>query len=134
MLFAKGNTDDDIHTKYVCDSNHINNLNGKNLVLSIGAQNKNAQKLTKLMNRNKFSTDHIVVRNINPFSQKLIKNLKKYKNIITLEEHVLDGGFGSLILEIANENNLLNKLIFSGLVLKNLLRQEVEIISTKNII
>ncbi len=110
LLFAKGNTDDDIHTKYVCDSDHIDNLKGKNLVLSIGAQNKNAQKLTELMNRNKFSTDHIVVRNINPFSQKLIKNLKKYKNIITLEEHVLDGGFGSLILEKANENNLLNKI------------------------
>ena len=73
MLFAKGNTDDDISTKYVCDSDHIDNLKGKNLVLSIGAQNKNAQKLTELMNRNKFLTDHIVVRNINPFTKNLLK-------------------------------------------------------------
>jgi transketolase len=50
---------------------------------------------------------------IKPFDSKsLIKYSKKAKFIITVEEHILSGGFGSLVMEVLNEKNpkLLGKL------------------------
>ena len=52
--------------------------------------------------------------------QKLKKNLssiqelneiKKWEEIITLEDHLEDGGFGSYILECSNSNKMINTQI-----------------------
>ena len=44
-----------------------------------------------------------------------INELKKFKNIITLEEHSVHGGFGSTVSDIISENNLNNRLIKFGI-------------------
>ena len=44
-----------------------------------------------------------------------INELKKYKNIITMEEHSVHGGFGSTISDLISENNLGARLIKFGI-------------------
>ena len=41
----------------------------------------------------------------------LLDFLKKYKTIVTIEDHLLDGGFGSYILETAAQYNAICKII-----------------------
>ena len=36
----------------------------------------------------------------------LLEKLNHYKNILTIEEHCLDGGFGSIIAEAIVDNNM----------------------------
>lgn len=50
------------------------------------------------------------------FLHKIISN---YKKIITVEEHVLSGGFGSAILELAASLNLLSKTHFYSIGINN---------------
>jgi len=47
------------------------------------------------------------IKPINPFLKEVLKN---YKYLVSLEEHLLDGGLGSLISEIVTDNNLNVKL------------------------
>ncbi|MFV8441047.1 1-deoxy-D-xylulose-5-phosphate synthase [Flavobacterium sp. LB2P44] len=55
-----------------------------------------------------------------PFVKPLDKNmlceiLKKFKNIITIEDGVVKGGFGSAVLEFAAENNYTTRIIALGI-------------------
>jgi len=52
---------------------------------------------------------------LKPVSHELKDILSKYKQIISLEEHLLDGGFGSIIAEVIVDNNLSVKLKRIGL-------------------
>ena len=59
----------------------------------------------KLESENNIKCGVIHFPTIKPLDAKvLLKWVKKVKNIITVEENVLAGGFGSSILEFCNEN------------------------------
>jgi transketolase len=47
---------------------------------------------------------------LKPISEEFKKNMSGYKNLVSLEEHLLDGGLGSIIAETIIDNNLLVNL------------------------
>ena len=49
--------------------------------------------------------------NIKPLSDSLIREISKYKKIITVEEQTLNGGFGSIIINALMRNGISNKNI-----------------------
>ena len=55
---------------------------------------------------------HYNMRFIKPLDEKLLHQIfKKFEKIVTLENGTIIGGFGSAILEFANNNNYKNKVI-----------------------
>lgn len=57
----------------------------------------------------------IDIYKLKPIDQELVKILSKYRKIVSLEEHIIDGGFGGIISEIITDNNLQVKLKRIGL-------------------
>lgn len=59
---------------------------------------------------------HYDMRFVKPLDEKLLgKIFKKYKKIITIEEGTMKGGFGSAVLEWANENGHKNPIKMMGI-------------------
>jgi len=52
---------------------------------------------------------------LKPINKELIDVLRNYKLIITWEEHLLNGGLGSIISELITDNNIKTKLIRVGI-------------------
>lgn len=80
---------------------------GENIaVLSIGTIGNNVTAAINSLKENGISVAHYDMRFIKPLDNELLHEIfKKYKKIITIENGVLIGGFGSAILEFMNENN-----------------------------
>ncbi len=57
----------------------------------------------------------IDVYKLKPINPEIVRLLSKYKKIISLEEQLLDGGFGSMISEIITDNFLQSRLKRIGL-------------------
>lgn len=62
-----------------------------------------------------YNLDLIDLFKIKPLNTKLLDEMSKYNEIITLEEQWLDGGFGSAILEFSSENKINLSIIRYGL-------------------
>ena len=79
---------------------------GEYLFITTGIATQIALKASKkLDNEHSIKSGVIHFPSIKPLdSQALLKWVKKVKKIITVEENVLSGGFGSSILEFCNEN------------------------------
>ncbi|RMA66254.1 1-deoxy-D-xylulose-5-phosphate synthase [Ulvibacter antarcticus] len=55
------------------------------------------------------------MRFVKPLDEKLLHTIfRKYKTIITVEDGVISGGFGSSISEFASRNNFINTLVILG--------------------
>jgi len=80
----------------------VNLKQGKNIaVLSIGAISNNVTKAIDGLD-----VSHYDLRFIKPLDKKLLHSIfKTYQSVITVEDGVIKGGFGSSILEFASENN-----------------------------
>jgi len=80
---------------------------GKDLaILSIGTIGQEAKKAVKNMQDKGFSVALYDMRFVKPLDKDLLTDiLKKFNKIITVEDGVLQGGFGSAILEFINENH-----------------------------
>ncbi|WP_346883252.1 1-deoxy-D-xylulose-5-phosphate synthase [uncultured Algibacter sp.] len=87
--------------------------NGETIaVLSIGTIAKNVSKAIKYMEE----VSHYDMRFVKPLDETLLHHiLKKYNTIITIEDHTVEGGFGSAILEFAANNNYKNKINVLGI-------------------
>lgn len=85
----------------------------KNLIISSGPILSNCYYASKKINKD------IAIMNlssIKPLNEKyILKILKKYKNIITVEDHSTIGGLGSVIAEIIAKNNLNKNLKIHGI-------------------
>jgi 1-deoxy-D-xylulose-5-phosphate synthase len=90
--------------------------NGQDLaVLSIGFTGVLAQKAIDKAYELGFDVAHYDMRFVKPIDEKtLIEVLNKYEYIITVEDGVLQGGFGSAILEFMSDNNYTNKVTRLG--------------------
>ena len=56
------------------------------------------------------------MRFVKPLDEKLVHTIfKKYSTIFTVEDGTINGGFGSVILEFASENNYQNKIKTLGI-------------------
>ncbi len=79
------------------------------LIIAIGKSVCEASKAGKVLQNQGINTTIINARFVKPLdTELLVKYAKKIKKIITVEEHVLDGGFGSAVLEMFNDNGVTN--------------------------
>ncbi|MDX1829732.1 MAG: 1-deoxy-D-xylulose-5-phosphate synthase [Lutibacter sp.] len=73
-------------------------------VLSIGSIGNKVIQIQKKLPKNKVA--HYNMRFVKPLDEVLLHTIfKKFKTIITIEDGVITGGFGSAILEFASTNN-----------------------------
>ena len=78
-------------------------------ILSIGTIGENIKKVIKQIPKGKIA--HYNMRFVKPLDVSLLNQVfKKFKKIITVEEGVLKGGFGSAVLEFANQNKYKNTI------------------------
>jgi len=76
-------------------------------VLTIGTMATNTQKAIELIEREQeISIAHYDLRFLKPLDETMLHEIgKKFKQIVTVEEGVVQGGFGSAILEFMSDNN-----------------------------
>ena len=80
-------------------------------VLSIGTIARNVTKAIENL-----EVSHYDLRFIKPLDKDLLHSIfKSYKSIITFEDGVVKGGFGSAVLEFASENNYKNTVKCFGI-------------------
>ena len=86
-------------------------------ILSIGHPGNFASEAINLLDDDtKNKVGHFNMIFIKPLDEKMLSDIfKQYKTIITIEDGVKKGGFGSSILEWANENSKNNKIIILGM-------------------
>ncbi len=89
---------------------------GKSIaVLSVGTIAKNVEEAI-LLSENKKEIAHYDLRFIKPLDEKLLEEIfEHHQKIITIEDGVIIGGFGSSILEFAAQRNYKNKIKVLGI-------------------
>ena len=87
----------------------------KTAILTIGTIAKNVSDALELID-NSSNFSHYDLRFVKPLDEKLVHTIfKKYSTIFTVEDGTINGGFGSVILEFASENNYQNKIKTLGI-------------------
>ncbi|MBR9699918.1 1-deoxy-D-xylulose-5-phosphate synthase, partial [Candidatus Woesearchaeota archaeon] len=76
-------------------------------LLSIGTCAKVAQEAAALLRKKDISAEVINARFVKPFDEKnILKSVKKTGNLVTIEEGVARGGFGSQVAAMLNERQI----------------------------
>ncbi|MGM0418565.1 MAG: 1-deoxy-D-xylulose-5-phosphate synthase [Thermodesulfobacteriota bacterium] len=77
------------------------------LIIALGSMVNNAYEACKMLENKGFSPSLIDARFVKPLDEKLILGqAQKHKNIITVEENSLHGGFGSAVAELFMDNSI----------------------------
>ena len=82
--------------------------NGNDIaILTIGNMAINAAKaIDQIEKEENISIAHYDMRFLKPLDESLLHEIaKKFKNVITIEDGVINGGFGSAVLEFMSDNN-----------------------------
>lgn len=75
-------------------------------LVSIGDIGVNTEKATELLSGKGIDVTHVDARFVKPLSKEFYTDLfAKHSHVVTLEHNVLPGGFGSAIMELAEELN-----------------------------
>ena len=89
----------------------FNSRDSEICIVSTGLMTITALKVADNLKKLKVNVCLIDLVKINPIKQKaLIKNLIKYRIIITIEDNIYIGGIGSLILELLNNYGIFRKV------------------------
>jgi transketolase len=90
----------------------INNIDTNDIcILSYGYMTHKAIEAQKKLSSENIEVSIYDIINIKPLSDSLIREISKYKKIITVEEQTLNGGFGSIIINALMRNGISNKNI-----------------------
>jgi len=85
-------------------------------VLSFGFIGNNVINANKFLNEEGISVTHYDMRFAKPLDEDVLHDVfKKFKIVITIEDGVISGGFGSAIAEFMFDNNYSSKLIRLGI-------------------
>lgn len=86
---------------------------GENLlVIASGRMVGYAYKAALELKKSGVNIGLINARYIKPLDKEtLLTHIQKYNTLITIEDNIISGGFGSSILELLNDHNILNKKI-----------------------
>jgi len=89
---------------------------GENIaILSVGTIAKNISDALELIDV-KSNYAHYDMRFVKPLDEQLLHRIfQKYQTIITVEDGIIKGGFGSAILEFASENKYQNNITVLGI-------------------
>ncbi len=94
----------------------ITNNHSELAIIFEGTSSKVAFETSELLNEHDFEHRLINIRRIKPFSEeKIIECIKGSKLIVTIENHSIIGGIGTVISEILFSNNEMKKLIKIGI-------------------
>jgi 1-deoxy-D-xylulose-5-phosphate synthase len=75
-------------------------------VLTIGTTGIAAGRAVKMLQKDGISVAHYDMRFVKPIDEEILHHVfSNYKQVITIEEGVLQGGFGSAVLEFMADNN-----------------------------
>lgn len=86
-------------------------VNGGNdaAIFAVGRMNKIAKSAVKILKEKNISAAHINVRSVKPFDRALLEEYsKKCKLVFTLEDNLVNGGFGSYLAVNSNIRNFVN--------------------------
>jgi 1-deoxy-D-xylulose-5-phosphate synthase len=79
------------------------------VLIAVGRVVQEALKAAKILEENGISVGVINARFVKPLDKDLILDMAlKTGKLLTIEEHVLDGGFGSAVLELLADNDAFN--------------------------
>ncbi len=79
------------------------------LIIAVGRVVQEAIKAAEILNGEGVSAAVINARFVKPLDRELILDMAlKIGKVVTVEEHVLDGGFGSAVLELLADNDVFN--------------------------
>ncbi|MFP4555411.1 MAG: 1-deoxy-D-xylulose-5-phosphate synthase [Bacteroidales bacterium] len=85
-------------------------------ILSLGPLGMQAANAAEKLAAKGVSVAHYDMRFVKPLDTNLLKSIgKRFKTIITLEDGVLQGGFGSAVLEWFNDNGLSTRIVRLGI-------------------
>lgn len=86
------------------------------LILSIGTIGNNVIKAREELSKQGISVGHFNMRFLKPMDYSLLDSgFEKYRNIITIEDGIKIGGFGSSVLEYAAERGYKNNIHVMGI-------------------
>lgn len=85
-------------------------------IIAVGSMVKEAMVASEKLSLENINCSVINARFIKPLDEELILNIvKKVKYVVTIEEGILAGGFGSAILELLNQNKIYKPVIRMGI-------------------
>lgn len=82
----------------------LNSYHKKVAILATGRLNRFIPKILQLLENNNIYVKYYNCISIKPLDNKVLDSLVDYDLILTLEDNVLAGGFGSAVLEYFNDN------------------------------
>lgn len=78
-------------------------------IFAVGRMNKIAKRAVKILKEKNISVSHINVRSVKPFDKEILeKYAAKSKLVFTLEDNLVNGGFGSFLSVNSNIKNAVN--------------------------
>lgn len=86
---------------------------GKDLcIIAIGKMVKTAIEVSNILKKAGIECTVINARFVKPLDEKtILTEIKNVKNIVTIEDNVKKGGFGSAIMELLNSNQICSKIV-----------------------
>ncbi len=82
-----------------------NKTGEETVILAIGDMVKNALEASEILEKEGKNVGVVNARFLKPMDEKLLEELfSNYKNIVTVEDNIIVGGFGSRVLQYAAEN------------------------------
>jgi len=76
-------------------------------IIAIGSMVETARKTRALLANEGFDIEVVNARFVKPLDAELLKDVfSRHKKVITLEDNVITGGFGSAVLEFMNQQNI----------------------------
>ena len=85
------------------------------LILSTGSMVSQSLKASKILDKENINCEIINIHTLKPINEKIINLLKKFRKIITIEEHSVIGGLGSIIAEKIAQHSIKCRLLTIGL-------------------
>jgi 1-deoxy-D-xylulose-5-phosphate synthase len=80
-------------------------------ILTIGTMGIPASRVVKMLQKDEIAAAHFDMRFVKPLDEDALQGIfRKYKKVITIEDGVLQGGFGSAVLEFMTDHNYCNQL------------------------
>lgn len=84
-------------------------------ILTIGTTGVQAQKAVRKLAREEISVAHYDLRFVKPIDEELLHEVfRKFTKIVTVEDGIVQGGFGSAVLEFMSLNNYRAEVIMMG--------------------
>lgn len=89
--------------------------NSKIVIVGIGSMAENSLRAVDILKNEGIEVSFFAMDRIKPVDENLIEKIKNFEYIITVEENVKTGGFGSSIIETFAERKLERKFLLLGI-------------------